>query len=377
MGKSMTRQIGDIDLAYMKAKAIPKAQKLTGLLNKAGGSKVYIAKDTQLMIGKNKLLDMHGIDTPEAGSVPSRLFGFEFENPVKVSLGKGSRVKLPSMSLSQSGTQKFSGIFTGHVSNAGKYYVSPEALGSPKYVQTLVKHNQDFIQISKFLGKKNPRVLAQTKSFTKLTKIQYGQNMFKGGKVIIGGSSSTPSSVIPLPSILPSFSPSPSSSVSPSISPSPSMSPSPSPSISPSPSFSPSPSPSFSPSISPSFSPSVSPSASVSPSISPSISPSGSPSPSISPSPFIPPPILLPPNVLGDMGGGSRRYATRPKYKYTPSFSAFVFGIRGSKPKGVETGVRLRPITKGFSFGKKLKKVSINMPKMKAPRLSKRLRRII
>lgn len=54
-----------------------------------------------------------------------------------------------------------------------------------------------------------------------------------------------------------------------------------------------------------------------------------------------------------DVGGLiKRRVGGRRAKGYIPSFKALVFGIKGRKPKGIETGLRIRPITKGFSFGK-------------------------
>lgn len=50
------------------------------------------------------------------------------------------------------------------------------------------------------------------------------------------------------------------------------------------------------------------------------------------------------------------RYKAKQKKKYTPSYESFVFNIRGRKPKGVETGLRIRPIPKGFSFGNNKKR---------------------
>jgi hypothetical protein len=46
----------------------------------------------------------------------------------------------------------------------------------------------------------------------------------------------------------------------------------------------------------------------------------------------------------------TRRYKGKQRKKYTPSYEAFVFGIRGKAPRGTETGARIRPITKGFTF---------------------------
>lgn len=73
-------------------------------------------------------------------------------------------------------------------------------------------------------------------------------------------------------------------------------------------------------------------------------------------------PIVTPPNVPFkfninipnlkpnfDFSGGSKNIYGKTKYKYTPSFSALVFDIRGKAPKRI-TGAEIRPITKGFSF---------------------------
>ena len=54
--------------------------------------------------------------------------------------------------------------------------------------------------------------------------------------------------------------------------------------------------------------------------------------------------LKLPSNIV--KGG-------RKVVRYTPSPSALLFKIKGVKPKGSETGVGFRPITKGFKFVKK------------------------
>jgi len=54
----------------------------------------------------------------------------------------------------------------------------------------------------------------------------------------------------------------------------------------------------------------------------------------------------------------ARKYKGRQRKKYTPSFGALVFKKFGKMPKGIETGLRTRPITKGFKW-------SFNIPKFK------------
>lgn len=65
------------------------------------------------------------------------------------------------------------------------------------------------------------------------------------------------------------------------------------------------------------------------------------------------PPIIPPfkfPSLDLSTGISKRRIGVRRYRRYTPSFSALIFKIRGSKPKGVETGLRLRPIPRGFKW---------------------------
>ena len=70
--------------------------------------------------------------------------------------------------------------------------------------------------------------------------------------------------------------------------------------------------------------------------------------------PFIIPPI----SSSFDFNTGFRpfkRFRGKQKTKYTPSYEAIIFNIRGKAPKGVETGARIRPILGGFNlkrFGK-------------------------
>jgi hypothetical protein len=51
---------------------------------------------------------------------------------------------------------------------------------------------------------------------------------------------------------------------------------------------------------------------------------------------------------MGQLGKGIAK-GRQPK-KYTPSFTALFFKIKGKKPTGIETGLRLRKITKGYSI---------------------------
>jgi len=68
------------------------------------------------------------------------------------------------------------------------------------------------------------------------------------------------------------------------------------------------------------------------------------------------PPLFLPP-IGADIGQpGKRRIQARKITAYTPSFGAIAFGVRGAQPKGTETGLRIRPVTKGFSFAKIFKR---------------------
>lgn len=60
---------------------------------------------------------------------------------------------------------------------------------------------------------------------------------------------------------------------------------------------------------------------------------------------------------FGGLGSpGTRKYKGRRRFRYTPSYEAFIFNIRGSKPKGIETGARIRPITPSFSFFRRFNK---------------------
>ena len=103
--------------------------------------------------------------------------------------------------------------------------------------------------------------------------------------------------------------------------------------------------------------PSYSPPSSPTPTYSPPSSTTSSYSPPSSPPPSSPPPSPPPfmPLTIGGLGFlRTKKYAGKKRFKYTPSYEAFTLGIKGKKPTGIETGLRTRPITPGFSlFNKK------------------------
>jgi hypothetical protein len=60
---------------------------------------------------------------------------------------------------------------------------------------------------------------------------------------------------------------------------------------------------------------------------------------------------FIPPLGMDIRQPRSRRVKAKKILRYTPSFGALIFGIRGKKPKGIETGLRVRPIPRGqFNF---------------------------
>jgi hypothetical protein len=67
--------------------------------------------------------------------------------------------------------------------------------------------------------------------------------------------------------------------------------------------------------------------------------------------PRVIPIIAIPKFKFGQFGEPTkRRIKVRRVVKYVPSYGALVFGIYGKKPTGVETGLRVRPMPKGFKF---------------------------
>ena len=75
-------------------------------------------------------------------------------------------------------------------------------------------------------------------------------------------------------------------------------------------------------------------------------------------------PPKLPTYVLGSLGGLGLSSKTskggKSVLRYTPSFSALFYKIKGEKQKNVrETGINFRPITKGFSFSGTIKGIAI------------------
>ena len=61
-------------------------------------------------------------------------------------------------------------------------------------------------------------------------------------------------------------------------------------------------------------------------------------------------------SMKGSMTMGNIRAKKSPT-AYTPSFKALFFKIRGQAPTGTPTGFRFRPITPGFKFIKRKKKI--------------------
>ena len=80
------------------------------------------------------------------------------------------------------------------------------------------------------------------------------------------------------------------------------------------------------------------------------------------PVPFVMP--LLSGFPSGALGIG-RVKARKSETRYTPSFSALFFKLKGKAPKGKPTGLRFRPITPNFSFFKKRKVKRIRRVKRK------------
>jgi len=86
------------------------------------------------------------------------------------------------------------------------------------------------------------------------------------------------------------------------------------------------------------------------------------------PAPYIPNSrIFIPSFDLGliDSRLGKKRIKVKKIRGYTPSYTAFVFKIRGKAPKGVETGLRIRPITSEFSFTNLFSKKKVKVKKIK------------
>jgi len=288
-GEAIPREKGDIDYSWLHARGDAKAQEALNILKKTGDDVGVKIDGGQMLKYGEKFMDLHGTESPEAGSVPSEIWGMKFRQPIT----KGG---INLMDLSQTGTQKFGATFTYQFNpETGEVTFAPEPITSPKYGATL-KHVVDSYYVNKYMAEKmgDATALRELEAYKADTIKQFGEDVFKkySGKVIAAQFQTNPlSEFSSFPSYVPLISPSSlaasrmiSPSVSPSYSPSPSFYPSPSPSLfSPSPYLSPY--PSSSPSPSPSESPSPSP-GSPSPSESPSPSSSPSPSPSLIRSPF-------------------------------------------------------------------------------------------
>jgi hypothetical protein len=78
------------------------------------------------------------------------------------------------------------------------------------------------------------------------------------------------------------------------------------------------------------------------------------PTPTPKQPPFTPPPFALPAmRGFSSRKGGLGRIGAKPKYGYTPSFTALIGGIRGKERKGSlkggkYSGFEFRPVTSGF-----------------------------
>ena len=74
-----------------------------------------------------------------------------------------------------------------------------------------------------------------------------------------------------------------------------------------------------------------------------------------------------------------RRVKIKKVIRYTPSYSALIFNIKGKAPKGIETGLRVRPITRGTDnllniFSGKTPKIynPFQIPRIKRKRIIKK-----
>jgi len=81
------------------------------------------------------------------------------------------------------------------------------------------------------------------------------------------------------------------------------------------------------------------------------------------------PPSPLPIGLPVGYGGGmfskiGNVKAGRTRTKYTPSFKALFFKIKGKAPSGVKTGLNFRPITPGFSFTNKKRIIKVRRIKL-------------
>lgn len=96
------------------------------------------------------------------------------------------------------------------------------------------------------------------------------------------------------------------------------------------------------------------------------IAPVTPPTINLPPKTYTPPFFLIPPLIPEfNFKQTTRIYRGRQRKKYTPSYEALAFNIRGKAPKGIETGFRTRPIPKGYSFAFKMPKFKFKMPKFK------------
>lgn len=351
----------DIDVQFFSQRGAVKAKEIAGILRTTEGARnVRISGLGQIQVKQSgqyiKIFDIHGVENPEAFTAVSRPFGFKEFKATKISGVSSSR-------LAQEGINKLGSVGS----------LQPSGIISPDPVRRL-KDVADFYIIQKELASTKIFGRASTSKALEVYKYsaveKFGTGVFSEYKTVFAYSGSQSGSSAFFPSPSPSRSPNiqpsllnPSSKISTSVYLFPSRSSSSSittSSLSPSRSSLSLSSASSPSSISyslpslPSPSSSSSSSSSSSPSASFSTSSSSSPSPSSililsssSSSTFSPPPF---PASLSDFVSSNIIKGGKKGTRYTPSFSALIYKIRGRATKGSlsRTGLNFRPITQQF-----------------------------
>jgi len=355
----------DLDVVFYYKSGTTKAQEITNIINRYEGFGTAEVQGTgQIFVKGIKKFDIHGIDNPAEFTAVNQPFGFTKLKPIKIK-------SIPTSQVSQEGVNKLASV--GSLQPSG--IISPDMLKRSKDIADFYVIQKELIQVK---GGKGSITTAVYNTIYKEKAMTYfgedvflknyptllARNYYVPSTSIISSSKTTTGLIISPSTLKSSKSPSVSSlsSVSfttyPSVSGKPSESSKPSTSsisasISSSISRSNSQSPSSSiPSPSPSYSFSPSP-----PSPSPSKSQFSSKSYSFSPSPF---PSLPLPSFAGlpsfKFGAGSSvsvgNVGGFKLAKYTPSYTAFVKGIKGSIAKPTKigyTGLEIRPIPRQYS----------------------------